>query len=129
MVTQKTTRRPAASPKEAVIAAATPPRRSRAKPQPTPAAVPVPPAVAVPAAPAAPVVLKHKLVRDSFTMPEPDFALIGVLKATAVDLKRPAKKSELLRAGLRLLAQQTPAKLKAALDALDPIKTGRPKKG
>ncbi len=72
---------------------------------------------------------KRKLVRDSFTMPEPDFALINVLKARAVDLKRPVKKSELLRAGLQLLAGLSAAKLLAALDALAPVKTGRPKKG
>jgi len=70
-----------------------------------------------------------KLVRDSFAMPEADFALIDVLKARAIEARRPAKKSELLRAGLKTLHALAPAELVAALDALTPIKTGRPKKG
>jgi hypothetical protein len=83
------------------------------------------PAVKQPAkAPAA----KVKLVRDSFTMPEGDFALIATLKATALEFKRPTKKSELLRAGLRALAQLKPSQLQAALDKLPAIKTGRPQK-
>ena len=68
-------------------------------------------------------------MRDSFTMPEADFALVAVLKARALGLGRAAKKSELLRAGLQLLNQQEPKVLLAALDRLQPIKTGRPKRG
>jgi len=77
--------------------------------------------------PAKPV--KQRLVRDSFTMPEADFALVAVLKARALGLGRAAKKSELLRAGLQLLDQQEPKALMTALDGLQPIKTGRPKRG
>ena len=40
---------------------------------------------------------------------------------------RPAKKSELLRAGLRLLAAQPAKVLLGALDSLEPVKLGRPK--
>jgi hypothetical protein len=40
-----------------------------------------------------------------------------------------AKKSELLRAGLQMLSQQGTAGLLAALERLQPIKTGRPKRG
>jgi hypothetical protein len=43
-------------------------------------------------------------------------------------LGRAAKKSELLRAGLQLLSQQPPQALVAALERLQPIKTGRPKR-
>lgn len=68
-----------------------------------------------------------KLVRDSFTMPREDFELIAQLKARALDFKRPAKKSELLRAGLQVLAALPDAQLHAALDALRPLKAGRPK--
>ena len=50
------------------------------------------------------------------------------LKARAIDLKRPAKKSELLRAGLQVLERLDDASLLATLNALQPIKTGRPKK-
>ena len=68
-----------------------------------------------------------KLVRDSFTMPREDFDLIAQLKARALDFKRPAKKSELLRAGLQVLATLPDVQLHAALDALRPLKAGRPK--
>jgi hypothetical protein len=71
---------------------------------------------------------KAKLVRDSFTMPQEDFGLIAVLKDRALGFKRPAKKSELLRAGLHALQQLTDAQLRGALDSLVPLKAGRPKK-
>lgn len=67
-------------------------------------------------------------VRDSFTMPREDFELIDALKARALDVKRVAKKSELLRAGLHALNILEAAALAAALDRLMPVKTGRPKK-
>jgi hypothetical protein len=70
---------------------------------------------------------KDKLVRDSFTLPREDFELIAALKDRALDFKRPTKKSELLRAGLQVLASLDQAKLRAALDALRPLKAGRPK--
>jgi hypothetical protein len=69
------------------------------------------------------------LVRDSFTMPESDFALIATLKTTALGAQRAAKKSELLRAGLHLLAALDAQALALALDGLEMVKTGRPKKG
>jgi hypothetical protein len=88
------------------------------------------PPAAAPAAPVAEVAkVKQKLVRDSFTMPNADFDLIQVLKDRALNFKRPAKKSELLRAGLQVLSALTDAKLKSALDSLAPLKAGRPKKG
>jgi hypothetical protein len=81
---------------------------------------------------AAPVVeptkLRVKLVRDSFTMPREDFERIARMKSRAIDLKRPAKKSELLRAGLQVLERLDDVSLLAALNDLRPIKTGRPKK-
>jgi hypothetical protein len=71
---------------------------------------------------------KAKLVRDSFTMPKEDYSLIGLLKDRALGFKRPAKKSELLRAGLHVLQALAAPALRAALDALTPLKTGRPRK-
>ncbi|RZI86658.1 MAG: hypothetical protein EOP38_00855 [Rubrivivax sp.] len=67
-------------------------------------------------------------MRDSFTMPQADFDLVQALKDRALNFKRPAKKSELLRAGLQALSALSDAKLKTALDALAPLKAGRPKK-
>jgi hypothetical protein len=69
------------------------------------------------------------LVRDSFTMPEADFALIAKLKSTALSGQRATKKSELLRAGLQVLASLDAPGLLVVLDRLETVKTGRPKKG
>jgi hypothetical protein len=72
---------------------------------------------------------KEKLVRDSFTMPRVDFALIGQLKERGMGFKREIRKSELLRAGLQALAAMSDADLRALLDKLPKVKTGRPHKG
>jgi hypothetical protein len=69
-----------------------------------------------------------KLIRDSFTMPADEFTAIASLKARTLEARRPAKKSELLRAGLQLLVQLDTAALVARLDALPTLKAGRPKK-
>jgi hypothetical protein len=71
---------------------------------------------------------KAKLVRDSFTMPAAEFALIAQLKSLALGLQRPTKKSELLRAGLQALSTLSASELKKALDGLPTLKAGRPKK-
>ncbi|MHB1666985.1 MAG: hypothetical protein ACYCSR_13790 [Thiomonas sp.] len=71
---------------------------------------------------------KLKLVRDSFTIPRNEYAVLDALKDRLVDVKRPAKKSEVLRAGIALLATLSDVALLAALEAVPAIKTGRPKK-
>ncbi|MDR7268735.1 hypothetical protein J2X20_001364 [Pelomonas saccharophila] len=71
---------------------------------------------------------RAKLVRDGFTMPEADYALLKALKDRLHEVKREAKKSELLRAGLQALALLDAKDLAAALDRLAPVKTGRPRK-
>jgi len=76
-----------------------------------------------------PVKPRPALIRDSFTMPEADFALIAKLKSTALGARRAAKKSELLRAGLQLLSALDAESLAVVLDRLEAVKTGRPKKG
>lgn len=96
-------------------------------PAPAPVKAPVQATVKVQASATKVEKIKIKLVRDSFTMPADDWALIAQLKERAVAFKRPAKKSELLRAGLQALAALPDAKLKAALDSLLPLKPGRPK--
>ena len=104
--------------------------KARKAAKPTPATSTVAAVAAAPVAqdkPAKPP--KIRLVRDSFTMPEADFALVAVLKARALGLGRAVKKSELLRAGLQMLSQQEAPALLSALDRLQPIKTGRPKQG
>lgn len=105
-------------------------RKAAAAAKPAPATEKVSATTAAPAAAdKPPKPPKVRLVRDSFTMPEADFALVAVLKARALGLGRAAKKSELLRAGLQLLSQQDAPGLLTALERLQPIKTGRPKRG
>lgn len=71
---------------------------------------------------------KVKVVRDSFTMPQPDYDLIAALKEKAAQAGVHVKKSELLRAGLQALSKLSAAQLKRTISALEKIKTGRPKK-
>ena len=72
---------------------------------------------------------KPKLVRDSFTIPKDEYAVIETLKERTARLSTPAKKSELLRAGLKLLSQLDDATLQKAKQSIPAIKTGRPKSG
>jgi len=71
---------------------------------------------------------KLKMERDSFTMPKTEYAQFAVLKDRLTKLGQPAKKSELLRAGIMQLSAMTDAALKAAMSKVPAIKTGRPKK-
>ena len=70
---------------------------------------------------------KPKLVRDIFTIPKDEYAVIETLKERTARLSTPAKKSELLRAGLKVLSQLDDATLQKAMQSIPAIKTGRPK--
>jgi hypothetical protein len=125
MATRKTVTRKTAPRKTATPGAAAKAKPAVARPatKATASKVTVKPGKAV-----KPPKLHRKPVRDSFTMPEADFALIATLKARALAGQRETKKSELLRAGLQALAALDSAGLLAALGALEPVKIGRPKK-
>lgn len=71
---------------------------------------------------------KEKVVRDSFTMTKSDFDKIAALKLKCAENGVAVKKSELLRAGLLILATATVEQLIAAVDAVETVKTGRPEK-
>lgn len=71
---------------------------------------------------------KIKLVRDSFTIPKPEYLILDNLKLRAADLKHPIKKGELIRAGIKALATMTDPQLLEALKAVPLLKTGRPSK-
>jgi hypothetical protein len=71
---------------------------------------------------------KVKMERDSFTMPKDEYAQIALLKARLTSMGQPAKKSELLRAGIKLLAAMSDNTLKTTLAKIPVIKTGRPNK-
>ena len=71
---------------------------------------------------------KVKMERDSFTMPKDEYAQLALLKSRLTALGQPAKKSELLRAGIKLLAAMSDNTLKTTLAKIPVIKTGRPNK-
>ncbi|SFM81926.1 hypothetical protein [Rugamonas rubra] len=71
---------------------------------------------------------KEKLVRDSFTMPEQEYAVLGLVKKACLKAGFEIKKSELLRIGVALISQIDLATLQNVLAALPQLKTGRPKK-
>lgn len=71
---------------------------------------------------------KIKVVRDSFTMPQSEYKKIAEIKAFCLKARMHVKKSEVLRAGLKVLAKLNATQLKRTLSELEKIKTGRPKK-
>lgn len=66
------------------------------------------------------------LVRDSFTMPEGEYAVLLEVKQACLRAGIDVKKSELLRIGVALLGQLDVAALQGVLAALPQLKTGRP---
>jgi hypothetical protein len=111
-------RQAAGAPKKARLAAK-PAAKPTAKPTAKPAAKPAP--AAEPAAKP-----KHKLVRDSFTIPKAEYAVLDALKLRAAALARPVKKSELLRAGISALNGMSDKAFLAAMNGVPSLKTGRP---
>lgn len=109
---------------------ATPASRAAAKPAAKPMPQPAPKAAAPEAAktPKPEKPKKPKLVRDSFTIPKAEYTVIDQLKRRAAQSGTPAKKSEVLRAGLKALAAMGDAAFIAALAAVPALKTGRPAK-
>lgn len=136
---KKKTTKPAA-PKKAAVAKSTGEvaTQSTAAPaalevQAQPAAKPPkPPKPAKPTQPAAEAKAdkprKPKLVRDSFTIPKDEYAVLDALKQRAAKLGRPAKKSEVLRAGVQALAAMPDSAFLAAVGGVPALKTGRPAK-
>ena len=122
MATAKKTAKPAPN-RKPVPAKKTPVASAGKTAKPAPAAVPKQ---------AAPVKAekpkKPKLVRDSFTIPKLEYAVLDELKLRAAKSGKPAKKSEVLRAGIKALAAMSDAAFSAALSAVPLVKTGRPTK-
>jgi vancomycin resistance protein YoaR len=104
--------------KKAAVKKATPPVKAPAK-APVKQAAPKPAPVEVK--------VKHKLVRDSFTIPKAEYVVLEGLKQRAADLKRPTKKSELIRAGIAALKKMGDKEFLAAVGDVPSLKTGRPK--
>lgn len=71
---------------------------------------------------------KAKLVRDSFTMPETEYEVLGDVKKVCLAAGIEVKKSQLLRIGVLLLSKMDVASLRTQIAHLEPLKAGRPKK-
>lgn len=70
----------------------------------------------------------EKVIRDGFTMPADDYALIAQLQATSLEAGLAVSKSAVLRAGLHALKAMSPEDLCQVLAALEKVKPGRPAK-
>ena len=84
--------------------------------------------LATPPTDQAPIKAHWKAVRDRFKMPPEDFARIDTLKQRSLSLQRPAKKSELLRAGLLALTRLPDADFFDLLGGIVVAKAGPNKK-
>lgn len=71
---------------------------------------------------------KQKLVRDSFTFPQAEYLVLEGMKKKLLADGNDAKKGELVRAGIALLAQLDDEALVKALASVEKLKTGRPAK-
>lgn len=65
---------------------------------------------------------KVKLVRDSFTLPKVEYGVIDILKTRAARLAHPAKKNEIVRAGLKALIGMSDAEFLACVSSLPAAK-------
>lgn len=71
---------------------------------------------------------KVKLVRHSFSMPETEYAQFALLKKRIADFGGKARRSELVRAGIAVLAALDNVELTAVMARVERIKAGRPAK-
>jgi len=66
-----------------------------------------------------------KVIRDGFSMPPDDYALIQKTMDRALDHRMVAQKVQVLRAGLRALDRMDDAELIRLLADVEPVKSGR----
>ena len=62
---------------------------------------------------------KNKRIRDSYSIPESEHKQISMLKKRCLDQGRPVKKSEVLRAGILVLAQMDDTELLAVMERIE----------
>jgi len=72
-------------------------------------------------------VINPRVIRDTFSMPVGDYELLDLLKARALGLGIAINKSELIRAGLRLLNELPESDFRKSITRVDKVKPGRPK--
>lgn len=68
---------------------------------------------------------KVKVVRDTFSFPEPEYHLIAGIQRRCLDRGHNASKSELVRAGLSVLTRMTEQDLLEAVRRIEKLKPGR----
>lgn len=68
----------------------------------------------------------RRVIRDSFSLPTNDYALLSTLRERGLKAGVHATKSELIRAGLRVLLEMKEHEFLSALQRLEKVKTGRP---
>jgi hypothetical protein len=69
---------------------------------------------------------RKKVIRDNFSMPEEDYALIEEIRQRLLKEHAVARnKSEVLRAGLLALAEMNSSELAEAIDRVKALKPGR----
>jgi uncharacterized membrane protein len=105
---------------------AKPPAKAVAKAVSKSAAKTVAPKPAKPAKPAKDK--KIKMVRDSISIPKSEYELLDAMKLRAGKLGVPIKKTELIRAGIKALAELANPVFLSAIAAVPNLKTGRPPK-
>lgn len=88
----------------------------------------------IPAKPAAspsapvPTIPVEKIIRRKFSIPESEYQAISLLKQRSAKLLRPAKKSEIVRAGLKALqamSDRSLARLLGSIPELQPEKSAK----
>lgn len=73
-------------------------------------------------------VSEKKTIRDTFTLPEDDYAIIKHCKKRFLKKEINATKSEIIRIGLKILESLPDQNLRESYDLIKKIKIGRPKK-
>jgi hypothetical protein len=68
---------------------------------------------------------REKVIRDGFSMPAHDYALIADLQAKSLQAGYAITKSEVLRAGLHALSRLSPSERHTIVTGLEKIKPGR----
>jgi hypothetical protein len=68
---------------------------------------------------------KESVIRDSFTMPTADYALLELIKARCLQVGKGVNKSEIVRAGLQALSKLSTDELVSAFDGVVKVPVGR----
>jgi hypothetical protein len=71
--------------------------------------------------------VQSKVVRDSFTLPEDDYAMMLAMQERALDFRLHVTKGEVLRAGVHALKKMSDEEFLSCLKGVEKLKPGRRK--